>query len=183
MMKKNIIRKEFFVVFFFFLLTLPLFCQEGTATPRLRVVRGARLDFIFNSLVKYNNGVTYTDFTQLNIYYNDTVGAGVPTPGAGWELTVRALQPEIVGDITSTVIELGSIVLNVKIDGVEPGNEYSLTTAPLVIASGNDPDIVDVNKVILISYMCGTIESSVNMMGLPPDYYFVDIEFNLKKKE
>ena len=154
---------------------------QGTTTVRLQVVRGARLDFIFNSLSKYKDGISYPDFTQLNIYFNDTIDAGIPNPTcAGWELTLKAVQTEIDGDMTAQDLDLSTIEFTVKIEGIATGTTYTLSNASQVIASGVSPAIVDVNKEVLITYNCGTLPAN-SLLNKMPDYYYVDLEFNLTK--
>ena len=174
-MKRFILTVIILSSYFFF----DLFGQ-GTTTVRVRVVRGARLDFIFNSLSRYTDGMTYTDFTKIDIYYNDTVGVGVPNSNCtGWELTVKALQPQFEGDMSAQILDLATIVFSVKRDGIDAGT-FTLSNAEQVIASDVFPNIVNVNEEILITYNCGTLPGN-NLMNKMPDYYNVDLVFNLTK--
>jgi hypothetical protein len=76
---------------------------------------------------------------------------------------------------------LGTIIVKVKRNGTPTGIDYTLSTTPQIIASDDSPNVVNVNEIILLTYECGTLVGN-RLTNKVPDYYFVDIEFNLKQK-
>lgn len=169
----------FHKVFLAFILATMLMHLQGqnNVTSRIRVLRGANLSFIFNTFSRFDNGVTYSEFTELRLYFNDTIDGGAANPsGAGWQLTMRALQPNIEGDMSTATIPLATIRATIHYDGNDYG-PFDLSTLETKILE--DTDLVNVNKTIFISYDCGT-QPATNLINKVPDTYVVDIDFTLK---
>ncbi|HPW65594.1 MAG TPA: hypothetical protein PLS84_00780 [Salinivirgaceae bacterium] len=143
--------------------------------PKIRVLGGANVGFNFNTYNRIQNGITYNDFTKLELNSN-----GTPAPN-GWELTVRALQANIGGSMTTYFLPVESIKVKAKKDGVEY-TSYDLGTGEQTIISGPETTL---DKVIVeISYSCGTdSDPNYKMINKVPDYYAVDIEFTLRLKQ
>lgn len=174
-------KKRLFAIALFMIVVVHAIYGQNI-TSRLRIMRGARLDFIFNSYSKYNNGITYAGYTELQLTYTDTTANGGHTPGAGWVLTVKALQSGITGDATSNQLALETIQLKVDLNGTVSSPE-PLSTIEKVIASGNYDGYLPADKTItetvLISYDCGT-DIANKLLNKKEDYYFVDLVFTLK---
>ncbi len=144
-------------------------------TCNIKILRGSSVSFHFNSYNRIQNGITYNDFTHLQLNFNDTR----PT-SQGWELTVRALQTSIEGSMTTFTLPLESIMIMVKKGGEERG-PFFLGTTPLSIFDGSDATLN--NEKVEISYLCGTVTNPNKMINKVPDYYVVDIEFTLEPKQ
>jgi len=141
-------------------------------TSRLTIESGGSLNFYFNSLQKYQNGIEYTDWTKLRIYYNDT-GTN-PT----WKLDVKALNPTFNGDAGNT-LNLNTLELEAKgvqgVTGIQAlsNSDVSLITGEAITHPGT--------VTVFITYYCGQNKtgSNNNLLGKEPDYYYVDIVFTL----
>ncbi len=149
---------------------------QNNITSKIRVLRGSNLSFNFNSYNRYSSGIIYQNFTQLQLYFKDTLLTGGSNPSSsGWQLTTRAIQSSISGGMTIYDLPLNSILLYVNMDGAEHG-PFTLNATELQLVKGTDNDL---NKTIEISYYCGT-NADNNMINKFPDNYVVDIEFTLK---
>lgn len=167
------------VVFSVFLTIISnLLVGQNNITSKIRILRGSNVGFNFNSYNRIQNGITYNDFTQLQLYFNDTVAGGIPNPTSqGWQLTVRALQPNISGSMTTSTLPLESIKITIKKNGINYG-PYDLGATELLLIDGPDATL---NDNVEVSYSCGTDSNpNYNMINKVPDYYVVDIEFTLK---
>lgn len=152
--------------------------QDNVA--RLTVLIGSHIEFNFNTIDKYNNGITFTDGTTFGITMTDLT-AGTMT---GWHMDFQSFlgQPTIDGNGGNTIplntiqVEatdangnLASATFNGLQDlAVSPGNELMSTTDPTHIPA--DPLTHQVN----LSYECGIANGSI--LGQTADYYQVEIE-------
>lgn len=157
---------------------------QNNVTSRIRVVSGGTISFYFNSLSKYKSGLTLTDWTRLNVYFNDTVNGGGANPaGHGWRLLVRADDNGIIADGGAPALALSSIILTTSISFTVP-----VAPAPVVLSSTDqvlvqdDTPIVGVNEEVVISYAIGTTNDPPNSpyLGKPADYYTVNLVFTLE---
>lgn len=139
----------------------------------LNIDYGGSVYFSFNSLPKYTNGITYTDYTQLSVKYTDTTDTGA-TDGNGWMLTVKPAAA-----ITGSSENLAYNVLKLVVTYNSTTTEYLMDGSEITIAEGNAEDPPTSKHLILIGFETGT-DNSVE--GYTPDYYYVDLVFWLKKR-
>lgn len=181
-MKKDNLLLSIFVIFLF--LISPSLKGQNNVTSRLRVVSGGTISFYFNGLGKYKSGITLTDWTRLNVYFNDTIAGGGANPtGHGWRLLVRADDNGIIADGGAPALALSSIILTTSISFTVP-----VAPAPVVLSSTDqvlvqdDTPIVGVNEEVVISYAIGTTNDPPNSpyLGKPADYYTVNLVFTLE---
>jgi len=126
--------------------------------------------FKYNSIYQYSEGVEYPDWTTFRI---DTLSNGVPKT---WDLEFKALSYDgtnygIRGDFTTNVLNLDHITLSATGSGFGAGtfgSEISLSNTYTELVTGAQGE-----GTIYISYACDSL------LGEPPDYYFVDIEFRV----
>ncbi len=170
--KRNIIKKKiilWIVLCFFF--TEPMFSQA-----RLNISSGSSVNFYFNSLQKYQNGISYNDFTKLNVQYRDTTAANTYPH---WRIDVKALTTKIIGDMGN---DLDLDVLELSATGPAPGissGRQVLQTTESTLFSGANETIIGgslSSETVSVSYFCGT---NVSLIGEKEDYYVVDILFTL----
>jgi len=101
------------VIIFVFLISA-ISAKGQITTWKLELKRGANVDFIFNRYDLIKNGITLEFLTEINI-----ICAGNPSiPPPEWELTVEALENELLGFDITNKIELDKIKLNVYVDDV-----------------------------------------------------------------
>ncbi len=161
---KNISIKTFSIVLFIF------FGFSMYSQARLNISSGSSVNFFFNSYQKYVDGVTYNDFTVLNVYYKDTT---VANTFPNWRLDVKALTNDINGDAGNT-LDLNTIELLATGAGTSTGIQF-LSSSDVSLLTGaieTDPGTASVS----ISYYCGVTNS---LLGKNSDYYVVDILFTL----
>lgn len=160
-----------------------LFSQEWNAA-RLNVLYGTSLPLNFSSLGKIKNGIEVQTGTRLGISLADSSQLGHNLEG--FVLNFRAFnnQANLKGDVY--VLPLNKI--RVKAEnavGLESGTSYgyqdlSTDWVPLFTYTNiNWVDLNWANHQLTISYECGKPLPNGSLMGEEPDYYNVEIEFEL----
>jgi len=69
--------------------------RSQNITSRLSLQSGGNIYFVFNSIEKYNNGISYTDWTKVKVYFIDTTNTGSQNP-TKWKLSVKATRDKIM---------------------------------------------------------------------------------------
>lgn len=158
--------------------------KSQNITSRLSLQSGGNVYFSFNSLEKYNNGISYNDWTKVKVYFVDTTNLGVQN-STKWKLSVRSTRDKIYGDggndLPLSTIEFTT---NSNDGGVVYNNPTILQDINTILIS-NGSQTVDVVAGtswltdVFISYHCGTNVAN-KLLGKPPDYYTVDLVFTLE---
>lgn len=144
------------------------------------VRKGASLDVYFNHLNDYSAGISLDGYTELQIYFNDTIdGGGANGGNHGWQLSVK---PD--GDLSSvfsaaniTIDHIDLRVTGNPIDASDTYNNVTLNGLEQVIASGDEQ--VGVSKIITISYDIG---KTVPIDIVSNERFVVLLEFILEPK-
>lgn len=152
--------------------------QDNTA--RLTTLIGSHIEFNFNSIDKYRNGIRVTDGTTLGVSMEDLTGGSL----TGWHIDVQSFlsRPTIDGgggnslplnviqiEATDASGNLGTATFNGLQDlSIAPGNELMNTTDPTHI-----PANANVHQINL-SYECGIANGS--LLGSTADYYTIEVE-------
>ena len=168
----------FFLTLLFLIHNSTVMGQDNTA--RLTTLIGSHIEFNFNTIDKYRNGIRITDGTTLGISMEDLTGGTL----IGWHLDVQSFlsQPTIDGgggnSLPLNVIQieandasgnLGTATFNGLQDlSIAPGNELMNTTDPAHIPA--NANIHQVN----LSYECGIGNGS--LLGSTADYYTIEVE-------
>lgn len=139
---------------------------------RLNISSGGNVYFHFNSYQKYVNGVTYPNFTKLLVSYNDTTAAKTYQ---NWRIDVKALTPNIQGDVASNTLNLNVIELEASGAGTSTGKQL-LSNSDVKLTGGLQPVAGLSNASVFITYYCGVTNK---LLGKEPDYYVVDLLFTL----
>ncbi|HPE19186.1 MAG TPA: hypothetical protein PLM76_11145, partial [Tenuifilaceae bacterium] len=131
------------------------------------------------SLQKYESGIEYLNWSNLQVFYNDTTDVGTPGTSIGWELRVKAGTIGIMSDGGGNPpLALESIEIEPTITFGGTVTTINLTDSWQTIVEGNGN--LSILENILISYRCGTDPDPIySMLEKPPDYYFVDLEFKV----
>lgn len=194
------------VVFAFLGTGSVLFGQAATpgGSVRLTLLGGGDVDFIFNSINSYKNGITYTNWTTLGISVRDEAGDINPPAGDDYTLWSVSFQAQDAnGDGLMNGLTPGNSILFSSIEvratialGCGTCNVFAspfvpLAVLPAVLVDGSNgggfpPDqIRDVPSAdnlvfgsdqINISYRCGFTTS---LLGTNADYYSDNIIFTL----
>lgn len=166
--------------------TEQLFSQEWNAA-RLNVLYGSSLPLNFSSLSKIKKGIEVQTGTRFGISLADSSKVGHILQG--FTLYFRAFnnQANIKGDIYT--LPLNRIRVKAEnVVGLESGHSYgyqdlSSDWAPLFSYTNTSwIDLNWANNQLNISYECGKpIADGGNgsLMGEDPDYYNIEIEFEL----
>ena len=146
-------------------------------TIRLSVRTGGNIDFIFNSYKKYDQGIVYTDYTKLAVYYIDTDNAGNHTALTHWKLNFKANSANIEG--SSNNLDLRTLELT----ATNGGGSKTANYLGKKVLSASDNTLVDTgpegdfnDNLINITYDCGT-NATYKVLNKKSDYYVVDIIF------
>jgi hypothetical protein len=148
---------------------------------RLTVIDGGNVSFNFNSLSKYNNGITYANYTTFGIAATDA--APVNGYNNGWELFVKALSNQLDGSVLANTLNLNTIELSPTITAgpatiVNPtitlSNADQLLVRSVIAIAGPDPN--PTTDQISITYNVGVTNG---LLESTADYYTVDLDFTL----
>lgn len=158
--------------------TNQFYTQDNTA--RLTTLIGSHIEFNFNSIDKYRNGIRITDGTTLGISMEDLSGGTL----IGWHLDFQSFlsQPTIDGgggnslplsviqiEATDASGNLASATFNGLQDlTIAPGNELMNTVDPAHIPANANTHQVN------LSYECGIANGS--LLGSTADYYTIEVE-------
>lgn len=138
---------------------------------------GNSVEFYFNSLDKFKNGISLDNYTTIEVNYNDTISGGLPNPaGVGWELDVRSLSASIQSVDSGETLPLNVIEMRVFHNAAT--TTYTLNSVDTEIATG--PDLVNYSDNVIISYDIG----KTNPIDIVSNERFVvDLFFTLKTKD
>jgi len=167
--------KYIFIVFLFFQISL-LYGQPGgnPYTARMTIVRGGYLEFAFNSMEKYENGIVFNNYTEIAICFSDPDNPGAT--GTEWKLEFEANTSGANFDGTSS-LPLSSLQLNFTGIAIAtyPGAAIPLSNAPSIAISDGKQGTEAVN-VVYITYECGT---ETPLIGTTSGRNSIDIIFTL----
>lgn len=189
----SFLKKRVFKTFTLFSLLITAFVKVDAQewnSARLTVLYGSSIPFNFNSLHTIKNGIEILSGTQLGISMADSSKVGHTLEG--FELNFRSFnsQSTIRGDVYSLPLSR----IRVKADnllGLNSGvsNGYTtLTTDWLTLFSYNIPAMTPwvnldwSNAQLNVSFECGKPTAgggNGSLMGEEPDFYTVEIEFEL----
>ncbi|MBE9469123.1 MAG: hypothetical protein IMY72_12495 [Bacteroidetes bacterium] len=152
-------------------------CQNQTI--RLSVRTGGNVDFIFNSYKKFDQGIVYTDYTKLAVYYIDTNNAGNHTALTHWKLDFKANSANIEG--SSSNLDLRTLELTATDGGgtlpaTYLGKKGLSAVDVTLVNAGPEGDYND--NLINITYDCGT-NATYKVLNKKSDYFIVDIIFTV----
>ncbi len=164
-----------------FFISLIGVAQDNTA--RLTTLIGSHIEFNFNSIDKYRNGIRIQDGTSLGISIADLTGGTL----TGWHIDVQSFlsQPSIVGGGGNTLplntIQIEATDANGNLSGatfsglqdlsIAPGNELMSTTDPAHLPANSTTHQIN------LSYECGIANGS--LLGSTADYYTIEVEIIL----
>ncbi len=147
-------------------------------TTRVIVKTGNYVEFFVNHLDDYENGMSFDDYTTLQVEYNDTVAGGGPhTSGPGWELNVRAMSASIESVDSGETLPLNTVELRVFHEGSSTG-PYTLTSTDTEIATGTDK--VAYIEDVIISYDIGKTNPITIVSN---ERFIVELIFTIKTKD
>ncbi len=181
---------KWIVVFFLWLVSvgvMQVHAQEWN-TARLSVLYGNNIPFNFSNLARIKDGININIGTRFGITMTNLLVPGHDNI-SGFVLYFRAFNNQT--HIKSAVAQLPLEVIKLKAEnflGLEAGSSYGyvpLATdwTPLFIY--DNPliwsDLNWANHQLTVSYSCGVPDAlgGVNLMGEIPDFYNVEIEFEL----
>ena len=176
-MKKYILS----ILFSLLVSSLSIVGQDNVA--RLTVLIGSHIEFNFNSLQRYENGIQIPDGTTFGITMVDLT-AGTLT---GWHIDAQTYlgAVDLVGaagnTLPSETIQIEATDANGNLGGATFFGLQDLSPVGATLMETNDPAHIPANPntpQVNISYECGMLPTN-NLMGAPSDYYFIEVEFIL----
>lgn len=184
-------------VLFIFTMISSFVLQQGVKaqTGGFYIEYGSTVPFVFNSMQKLDQGITYTDWTRIKIKMEENNADAIDTFALGWTLSFRALTATIVGDrgVPADDLPLSTIRLSSTDNSPNPPqlNAIALTdlTAAFQTLASATPGLhvpntyTGVEETVLdITYECGANNAGCpgapcnKIFGSEPDNYTVDIE-------
>ena len=146
----------------------------------LRVESGGSVHFPINSMRKYEEGMSFENWTRLAVNFSDIIN-----DDAEWELQVRAMSGVIIGDydfdlpLDYLFVKIENFSGNLGAGGQVQESFIELTTDFQTLISGATQGNFHENR-IHISYQLGN-DSDEQLKGKPFGYYYVDLQFCLRK--
>ncbi len=155
---------------------------SGQVTSRLTIQSGSNINFNFQLLDHYNNGVSYNNWTHLTVFFED-----LGNPLREWKLSVEATTPVIQGDAGNS-LPLNTIEFSITGDDAAATyfNDVShavLSPVPTnLVEDGQQTTVPGVLTNLFISYHCGKSVYVANnsLIGKTPDYYYAEILYTLE---
>lgn len=150
---------------------------------RLSLLIGSHIEFNFNSLANYNNGIQFLDGTTLGV----SIGEIAPAVMTGWHLDVQTWMgaANLVGSTGATLPSetiqimatdangnLGTAIFT-GLQDLTPAGATLMSTTDLAHIPA-DPNSQQIN----ITYECGMTPAN-NLLGVTADYYTIEVEFIL----
>jgi len=130
------------------------------------MLSGANVDFIFNSLQKYESGISYPNYTKIGVkYVRQPLPSGSDTT---WIMQFYANTPTIIGSGTN-YLDLDVIKLTAVYQS-EKDSAYLSSAYQTLVKNGKRGDFN--SNVVTISYECGITNT---LLYKKPDFYTVDI--------
>lgn len=173
-------KKSFIIILLYLLFGRTNYTVAQDNTARLTTLIGSHIEFNFNSIDKYRNGIRITDGTTLGISMEDLTGGTL----IGWHLDFQSFlsQPTIDGgggnslplnviqiEATDASGNLTTATFNGLQDlAIAPGNELMSTVDPAHIPANANTHQVN------LSYECGIANGS--LLGSTADYYTIEVE-------
>lgn len=187
------------VVLFFSFHQSNLFAQcppLSNGCVRITIYGGGDVEFIFNSINDYNNGITLNNWSLI--------GIGITEPAAnynGWTVSVSAQDADgdgaLNGSIGANTILLSDIQVRATPVGACPScnflgslwvNLVGQPASTVIVNSSSDPacpcppgiltTLVPATNQINISYRCGVVPAK-SMMSRPADFYSDNLYFDI----
>lgn len=158
---------------FYALLCFQLSSALPQTTSRITVESGGSVPFNVNSLKKYTDGIVLANWTRLSISFLDTINAATT-----WKLEVKASTTTIDGDYGGT-LDLNYLIFKIVNESNTSLPEGTLNLNDIYGSNAIQTLITGAPQgdyILSISYRLGT---EVALLGQPPDYYFVDLIFEI----
>lgn len=176
---------------FLFLVLMLISIQKAMSqewnTARITVLYGSSIPFNFNTIDKVKKGIEINPGTHFGITMSDSVQTGHILQG--FVLNCRAFNNQTVIKGESYSLPLNRIRIKAEnVIGLESGTSYGykdLSSDWIPIFSFTNlswSNLTWVNNQINISFECGKpneFGESRSLLGEEPDYYNVEIEFEL----
>lgn len=144
------------------------------------VVTGGVVQFQFNSYQKIKNGIQYPGFTKLKIISIDPDVAC-----NGWTLLCKSTSGTVLCDDGVTTLPLSNIVITPLFESSTFPGVTSVVT-PFVptgtfvkIADCNGAGLYDAKSAIIV--LDFSFASGTGLIGVKPEYYYLDLEFRIVK--
>lgn len=189
-MQVSLINYKWIFVFLLWLISLgatQVHAQEWN-TARLSVLYGNNIPFNFSNLARIKDGINISVGTRFGVTMTNLLVPGHENI-SGFVLYFRAFNNQT--HLKSAAAQLPLDVVNVKADnfmGLEAGSSYGfvpLSTDWMPLFIYDNPlmwsNLNWANHQLTVSYTCGMPDALGNgrLMGETPDFYNVEIEFEL----
>lgn len=146
------------------------------------VVTGGVVQFQFTSYQKIKNGIQYPGFTKLKIISVDPDAAC-----NGWTLYCRSTSGTVLSDdgIPANGLSLDKLVITPHLESSTfPGipivfTPFILSNIPVKIAECTTSGLYDTKSAIIS--LDFSFADGIGLIGVKPDYYYLDLEFKIVK--
>jgi len=182
-LKFDIINRNFFVLILGFFFSFETFGQDFA---RVTTLSGSNPTFIFNSISKYNGGITLNNWTRLKLEMD-------ASSHTSWALHVNSQTSNIQSEGGIAFLSLSTFEIRANIESEnETANGGTLVDnspvilvydgvgygSPLLSGTFTGDGTTNLEVILTISYDCGTTGAN-KLLGKAPEYYFVDLVFTL----
>jgi hypothetical protein len=151
-------------IFIILLIQIKINAQNG-----MYVSKGLAVSFFFDSSSKLGGGITYTDFTEIQVYNN-----GTRPEGPSWYIEVYS---DAFFD-NGMPLEVVEMIADPGIYGTSTG-WIQLSNAPTKLVINGLTNLgVPANIPVNLTYRVGT-NASYRVTGYPVGYYHVNLHFEI----
>jgi len=162
--------KKQFIFFVICFLNLVSFGQsKDNLHIRLRPVSGGSVQFVVNSIQKYNTGLAYEGWTTFSVFFVDSADLSKK-----WDLYVYAETQFMEGDFHNLNLDY----LELEVINATGTGTIELPTSPGFGELNAKPLLTNTERgahTLKISYRCG--KGADKLLGNLPDYYQVILVF------
>lgn len=174
-----IYRWRVIVVIFLVLFFCGFLSKLHGQTMGVSVITGGVVQFQFTSFQKIKNGIKYPGFTKLKI-----ISVDPDVACKGWTLYCRSTSDAVLSDdgIPANGLSLDKLVITPHLESSSfPGSltliPFSLSNSLVKIAECTTVGLYD-SKSAIISLDFSFAEGT-GLIGVKPDYYYLDLEFKI----
>lgn len=149
-------------------------------TGHMVIKQGNKIDFFFTSLKRYTTGITYNNWTVIDVFYDSDGG------GTSWKLSIKAETANIEGDMGNN---LNLDVIEITASDGGGVNPLGAFCSPKITLTALDQDLVvdqglggppdglaAGDNLVNLSYECGVTNS---LFDAQPDFYVVNLVVTL----
>jgi hypothetical protein len=147
-------------------------------TIQMELSTGSQIEYFFKTQTDFTAGLTKTNYSTIDIYFNDSTDAGLPNPGRiGWRLRAKIDNAVLSSYFGTQTIPASTLEIEaIDVYGNGTGAWNTLSSSYQTIATWDAVNMTVLNSLekITLSFRCG---NSVGLGSEEDGQYIGLIEF------